>query len=302
MLHYLAIPLVTPTWAIQDGNLYFALYPQTVSGAAAFVAGKGPSILENADFVATRKRLGSENAGSVQYTDLVRMAPVNYGSWVAISRLIGFGDLFGVPSPLIVLPPMAPLMANLSSAGSMSWTDDAGFHARSICPFPGSTVLSTDPISAYMSASPAISFSILLPALSKARESANRVKSGSNLRQIGMGCMVHATENGEYPPDLGSLLKQDLTPAVFISPRGNQTLPAQNLTPEQLAQWVNEHSDYVYLGKGKTNTLHADEPLAYEKLEIGGNQGVNILFGDGHVEFTQTQQAQKIIAKSGPKF
>ncbi len=302
-LHYLAIPLVTPTWAIQDGNLYFALYPQTVSGAAAFVAGKGPSILENADFVATRKRLGNESADSVQYTDLVRLAPVNYGSWVAISRLIGFGDLFGVPSPLIVLPPMAPLMANLSSAGSMSWSDDAGFHARSICPFPGSTVLSTDPISSYMSASPAFMLSVLLPSLSKARETANRVKSGSNLRQIGMGCMLHANENkGNYPPDLGSLLKQDLTPAVFISPRGNQALPAQNLTPEQWAQWVNEHSDYVYLGKGKTNNIPADQPLAYEKLEVGGNQGVNILFGDGHVEFTQTQQAQEIIAKSASKF
>lgn len=301
-VHYLAIPIVTPAWAIQDGNWYAALLPQTVVGAAKFVAAKSPSILENPDFLAVLKRLGAESAGSVQYTDLVRLAPVNYGSWVFVSRLVGFGDLFGIPSPLIVLPPMAPLMANLSSAADVTWSDDSGFYYKGVSPFPGSTILGTNPVSTYMSASPALTLGILLPSLSKARVTANRVKSGSNLRQIGQGCYLHANENnGAFPPDLGSLLKQELTPVVFISPLGNQQVPQEKLTPEQLAVWVNEHSDYVYLGKGQKNDLKPDKLLAYEKLENGGNEGVNMLFGDGHVEFVLMPQAVKFIEENAPK-
>jgi prepilin-type N-terminal cleavage/methylation domain-containing protein len=46
----------------------------------------------------------------------------------------------------------------------------------------------------------ALLISILLPSLSRARETANRVKCGSNLRQIGQAMMLYANENqGAYP-------------------------------------------------------------------------------------------------------
>src|SRR5437868_13302142 len=46
----------------------------------------------------------------------------------------------------------------------------------------------------------ALLISILLPSLSRARETANRVKCGSNLRQIGQGLLLYANENnGNFP-------------------------------------------------------------------------------------------------------
>src|SRR5947209_12690281 len=46
----------------------------------------------------------------------------------------------------------------------------------------------------------ALLISILLPSLSRARETANRVKCGSNLRQIGQGLQLYANENnGNFP-------------------------------------------------------------------------------------------------------
>jgi prepilin-type processing-associated H-X9-DG protein len=300
-LHYLAVPLVTPTWAIRDGNLYFALYPQPVTVAADFVSKKGPSILENESYQAMRKRLGVENADGVQFYDLPRMAPMTYGEWVAISRLVGFGDLFGVKSPLLLLPPMDKLLAELTPAGAVSWQDPAGFHLRSVSPFPGSTILATDPLSAYMSsAGPALSLSILLPSLSRARETANRVKSGSNLRQIGMGVMLYANENnGACPPDLGTILKtQDLNAGAFVAPQSGKPVPPG--TPDQLAGWVNQNADYVYLGKGKKmSDLRPDQPLAYEKFELGRGQGVNVLFGDGHVEWMSMPEATRVLGNPG---
>ena len=46
----------------------------------------------------------------------------------------------------------------------------------------------------------ALLISILLPSLNRARETANRVKCASNLRQIGQGFLLYANENrGAYP-------------------------------------------------------------------------------------------------------
>ncbi len=49
----------------------------------------------------------------------------------------------------------------------------------------------------------ALLISILLPSLNRARETANRVKCGSNLRQIGQALLLYANENrGQYPRTL----------------------------------------------------------------------------------------------------
>src|SRR5689334_9677104 len=46
----------------------------------------------------------------------------------------------------------------------------------------------------------ALLISILLPSLNRARETANRVKCGSNLRQIGQAILLYSNENkGAYP-------------------------------------------------------------------------------------------------------
>ncbi|MDB5325246.1 MAG: hypothetical protein JWM57_815 [Phycisphaerales bacterium] len=50
----------------------------------------------------------------------------------------------------------------------------------------------------------ALLISILLPALNKVRDQAKVVKCGSNLRQLGMSCMMYSNANkGYYPPSFG---------------------------------------------------------------------------------------------------
>jgi prepilin-type N-terminal cleavage/methylation domain-containing protein/prepilin-type processing-associated H-X9-DG protein len=61
----------------------------------------------------------------------------------------------------------------------------------------------------------ALLISILLPSLNRARETANRVKCGSNMRQIGQAILLYANENkGDYPrtiytPNNGVVYKVD---------------------------------------------------------------------------------------------
>jgi prepilin-type processing-associated H-X9-DG protein len=63
------------------------------------------------------------------------------------------------------------------------------------------------------------------------------------------------------------------------------------------AQWVEEHSDYVWLGKGKNASIGPDAILAYEKLDEV-TEGANMLFGDGHVEWMPMPEAQRLIEKA----
>lgn len=301
---YLALPIVAPAWTIKDGKLYLGLYPQTV-GAAARVAGKGgASITTSEKYQSVLKRLGNSSPESVSYFDLQTSA--SYGGFypqiMLLARYAGFGDLFGLTLPEPLLPPMDTLIDHLTPAGSISWQDDAGFHKKSVTPFPGANIVSEQ--GAVMAGGVgfgALGTSILLPSLNRARETANRVHSASNLRQIGTGMMLYANENrGKYPPTLGELIKtEDMVPEVFHNPRGGNDeppLPA-NATAEDIAKYVDEHSDYIYLGAGKNNSSPAEDILAYENPE-GLEDGINILYGDGHVEFLAMPDAMREIEKA----
>lgn len=61
---------------------------------------------------------------------------------------------------------------------------------------------------------------------------------------------------------------------------------------------------YAYLGKGLTSAdlnQNPDIVLAYEPLSNHGGFGMNVLFGDGTVEWVQGARAQSILfqASSG---
>jgi prepilin-type processing-associated H-X9-DG protein len=69
------------------------------------------------------------------------------------------------------------------------------------------------------------------------------------------------------------------------------------MTPDDKAKWINDNSDYVYLGKGQkiNNPGGPNRILLYEKDGAHEADGINLLFGDGHVEFRRADNAQKMI-------
>ncbi len=63
--------------------------------------------------------------------------PQGYQAWLLLSRMyLGYGDLFGLQSPPMVVPTLDKLMSEAEPSGSVSWEDDSGFYVRSITPFP----------------------------------------------------------------------------------------------------------------------------------------------------------------------
>lgn len=304
-IHYLAVPLITPSWAIRDGNLYFALYPQVVSSAADHVASKGKSIVSNPDYAKLMKQLGQENPTGVSFFDLPKTAPDAYQTWLLVTRLyLGFGDIFGVDSPPMLLPPLGKILPTLSPAGEVSWVDAEGWHSKAISPFPGSVALAGGGSMGGASVAQAgVMMRIMLPSLNRARETANRVKCASNMRQIGQAMQLYANEHkGKFPNDFGEmLLTQDVTIEVFTCPSSAANIPAEvrQMQPQQQAAWVNANAHYYYLGKGKNNAIDPSRVMIYEKEANHGGDGMNMLFGDGHAEFMSMPAAKKLLAEQG---
>jgi prepilin-type processing-associated H-X9-DG protein len=298
-IHYLAAPIIRPAWAVQDGVLYLGLYPQVVSAAAnrSASAAKGKSILENESFAAVRKRLGDAKPTSIRYSDLARSAPAVYPTWLLITGYLGFADLYGVSAPAMLLPPLDDLLAHLAPAGAMSWSDDQGWHMAGISPFPGSEMLGNDPT--LNVAGPALLGSLVMPALSRGRETANRVRCANNLNQIGQAIQLYANGNkGKYPPDLGTLVKSGAVPIdLLVCPAGDAAIPVaiRTATKEEQAVWANESSSYVYVAAALDLNAAPDAAVLYEKEGNHGEDGMNFLYGDGHVEWQTAQVAQQLI-------
>ncbi|HSI32017.1 MAG TPA: DUF3352 domain-containing protein, partial [Tepidisphaeraceae bacterium] len=172
-LHYIGLPLVSPTWAVSDGYWYGGLSPQAVVGAAEHVKSKGKSIKDNPSFVALRKRLGDRPATGFVFADLPKTAPDSYSQSLMFARLVlGFGDLFGANTPPLTLPTLKQLMPHLTVAGGVSWIDDTGWHSHAVEPFPGATMLAAGGGAQAIIGTQALAASILLPSLNKAREQA----------------------------------------------------------------------------------------------------------------------------------
>lgn len=152
-----------------------------------------------------------------------------------------------------------------------------------------------------------IQVAVLLPALNRAREQANRVKCAANMKQLGMSMMIYGQANGDKFPDKLEDLALMPSPPVsgaFVCPDDDKT-PASG-TAAQVAAGIGDgrHSTYVYVGRG----LALAEPegattvLLYEPLGVHQREGMNVLFVDGHVEWLSADQAQTILdqaAKGG---
>ena len=129
-----------------------------------------------------------------------------------------------------------------------------------------------------------MALSILLPSLNAGREAANRIKCGSNLRQIGQIMRQYAIDDvrgGTFPDSLDTVQSINGDPfELFVCPAGDET---PGTPPFVLGQ----NTSYVYLAEGMTDSVGSSVPVAYCETHNHRNDGANILFGDGSVRFVR---------------
>ncbi|NMA43670.1 MAG: type II secretion system protein [Oligosphaeraceae bacterium] len=137
----------------------------------------------------------------------------------------------------------------------------------------------------------AILAAMLLPALQKAREQANRSDCTSQLKQIGMSIIMYANENRSMTPNISTetvhnapslklLLEYDYlkTLQVFIC----------RSTKDSKAATIDDFGDancsYLYWAGLSLTDFNAEMGMARDKNLNHGKQYGNVLFGDGHVQ------------------
>jgi prepilin-type processing-associated H-X9-DG protein len=132
----------------------------------------------------------------------------------------------------------------------------------------------------------------------RSRESANRVKCSSNLRQIGYAIEVYARANhGRLPDSFAELLlSEDIAAEVFTCPATDLDRAPGKTAQEQVPH-LPHHCSYVYHGRGLVQPIPADRPIACEPLPNHRGAGMNVLFADGTVEFIPAADARRIMAR-----
>ena len=125
------------------------------------------------------------------------------------------------------------------------------------------------------------------------------VNSASNLRAIGQAMLLYSNNfKGMLPPDFGTLhTTTGLAPQTFVNPRGNSPAPPAGMTAEQTAAWINATTDYVFRAPGQRHSrFDGEDVLAYEN-PADNALGINLLFGDGHVEFREMRWALESVSQ-----
>lgn len=303
-ISYLATPLVSPAWAIKDGQLYAGLYPQVVAAAISSPPAAGKSLADNKDFIQLRKRLGVDKISSLSWLDLPQTVDSGYQTLMVLSRTyMGLADLAGIDAPAMLIPPLRKIREHVSPAMAVSWTDDRGWHMKSISPFPGAVIVASDQTSLLLSSQFMLAGAVM-PQLARARAATQQTFCGANLRSLYQAMFIHASNNAQkFPEDISVLVKAGtvdikslLCPAMPV----NQPLP-DTADAAAVKTFLEKHGAYVYLGAGKTTSAERDYILAYEKLDNHRFEGVNLLFADGSVQFVSVQKAAELLKKQGVK-
>jgi prepilin-type processing-associated H-X9-DG protein len=145
-----------------------------------------------------------------------------------------------------------------------------------------------------------LTIGIVLPGIARARRTAEVVRCGSQLRQLGQACLVYASERGRFPASLEELveLEGSLEPALLCPTVSRKQDLASGRSPTTRAEALRT-TRYVYVADGRrASTASADEPLIYEQPDAHDGRGGNVLYSDGSVQWVNAQELEKLAARA----
>jgi len=120
-----------------------------------------------------------------------------------------------------------------------------------------------------------------------------------NMHEIALAISLYCNDNaGNYPPDLSTLLmNEQLSPWCFVCDSSDDRAIEDTATTRQAADSLRlpGHCSYIYLGKGLREPVPASQAILIEPPRNHAGDGMNVLFGDGHVEWVDRQRAAEIF-------
>lgn len=264
----LAMMQVMPTWSVTNNHAVIGSNPAMCDmGVKQMVATdeNRKSIRGTEGYKEATSRL-PENPVRLDYAD--SQAQFNQ-MMMGLQQFWPMATMFaaqaGVKLPAM-LPSLGSIAKDMKPSCRVSWMGPDGLYVQ--CRGPG-VDMSLSSI-----AGVAVAAGVAMPAIARARDQARRVASMSNLKQIGLACIMYADDNnGSFPADLQGLQKYLGSPKVLESPRKPKDFTGPS---------------YIYV-PGQTRDTDMHNVLVYENPEFSKDR-VNALFPDGHVEAMQPDQ------------
>lgn len=145
---------------------------------------------------------------------------------------------------------------------------------------------------------------ILVPSLERARTIANRSVSASNMTGTYQALYIYSVTNRDkFPEKLGVLIKDgSISPNTLIAPADQKPLPPMPQYSDDIDTinaWVDANTSYVYVHPEAGANAPYDAIIMYERLDLNGGEGINILYGDGHVSFQNMPAARLELQSAG---
>lgn len=265
---------VAPAWTFVNDRMIFGLFPQTVAVAAKQVdpQTRGDSILDQPAVSNALQNVFPEEIQSFGYADAQYFARLFYPLGLLYATAgTSMLSVPGVELDPTIYPILAEAVKDVHNSVGMGATDEDGIHYALV----GSANAGLVAVAVV-----ALLVSILLPSLSRARELAKRAVSASNLRGIGMGMHIYANDHaGKFPENLEVLIDEGMiTRPTLNSPRDREGKVS-----------------YVYIS-GQSEKDDPRNIVAYER--IIGDEGTNVLFVDGHVEWMSLDRFKQALLET----
>lgn len=278
-MNFAGMPMpLAPAWAVHENRWIVALYPQMVRVTLdRMMDPQSETLLDNQDFRRGYKFM-PQDATSIGYIDTVRGVRNLYSIGLPVAQaLISAGQEEGLNLDVSVIPALPVITQHLFATVTTGKTTPDGYLFRSHGAIPAS-------VSSLSQASFVVplAMSVGVPAIANARHQARRTVSMSNLKQIGIAIHMYAVDHdGKLPPDLQTLVNEGiLTAQALRSPLDDDP---------------GEEGSYIYVGAGLDTDMGPMLPVAYEKPEIHGGYMTNVVFLDGHVEFTTMDRLEELL-------
>ncbi len=298
-LSFPSIPApIEPSWTIYENKwLIKAATPTTLQAAIDLLSDQDRTTFASNEHLLAEANSDASDALLIHYLDSAFYAQRGYGLLnIGAAAISNFVQARGVESRIgeSRIPTYNTLMRNLRPTIAVAkWQGDDLLYTFTANPSATSHIAallgSQGPLSLSAGlALPAFSFATAMPAMSRARESAQQIRSASNIRQMLMGLMSYAADhNDSFADSLQTLVENDiLTPDMLQSVYG----PA----------W-DGGSDFAYrtdlAGKRMADIqLPATTILIVDRAALlAGIDRINVGFADAHVEaLTQWELARKL--------
>lgn len=281
-----------PSWAINQGHLVITMSPASIEAALAQMSPRAnQSLLDNAQFkAAIVSRMPGEGAAAINFMDTPRMVAKGYGMTNLLTSAIA--NMARSPEhPERVqgslMPGYTTFVSNVQSSGSISkWDGDDlvthHFGDRSMLVQLSAGLGTLADVQGLIV--PAVGVGVMLPALEKARERANQLKSATQVRSLIQALIVYGAGNGGNPPSSMQDLIDDgfIMPDLLVSPMGSAFDGGPDYT--------------VRLTKQAVDSYNAQYIVAIDRAAfMNGEWEINVGFADAHVEMLELYRLEELL-------